>query len=239
MEKIERLKCGIKEIDTMMGGGFEPQTINLLVGKGGSGKSIFAMHYIMEGISQGEHGLFISFEEKKKDFYLNMAALGWDLAKAEEAGSFVFLEYSPEKVKTMLEEGGGVIESIVIKNEIKRIAVDSVTSFLLMFEEEIKRREGAAALFDIIRSWGCTPILTLDEDPEEPKGLMKSVESEVDGVVCFYYLRQGETRIRAVEVLKMRGTKHSSDTIEFEIGEKGIKVGKKFNIEKALRGGSA
>ena len=69
----------------------------------------------MEGIKQGEPGLYITFEEKKEEFYKNMLDFGWDLEKEEKTGKFIFLEYSPEKVKTMLEEGGGSIENIVLK----------------------------------------------------------------------------------------------------------------------------
>ncbi|MDP2672949.1 MAG: ATPase domain-containing protein, partial [Nanoarchaeota archaeon] len=119
-KSLERVKMGIKEFDNMVEGGFEKNSINLVVGGLGSSKTIFGMEFLMEGMKQGENVLHISFEESKNEFYRNMNQLGWDLEKWEKNGNFTFLEYSPEKVKMMLDEGGGAIESMVYNKKIKR-----------------------------------------------------------------------------------------------------------------------
>ena len=41
-----------------------------------------------------------------------MLRLGFNLENYEKKGKFHFLEYTPEKVKTLLEEGGGIIETV-------------------------------------------------------------------------------------------------------------------------------
>lgn len=232
MDARKKITSGVKGFDSLIGGGFESNSVNLIVGGSGSGKTIFAMHFIWAGIQKGENALYITFEEKRSEFFSNMAELGWDLEKVEKNGKFVFLEYSPEKIRNMLEEGGGVIESIVIKNKIKRIVIDSVTSFALLFESELEKREAALSLFDIIRKWNCTSILTLEEDPQNKTGSSSSLEFEADSIVLIYFLREGERRRRLVEVLKMRGTKHSTDIHEFEIAKKGIEIRKSFNMDK-------
>ena len=48
--------------------------------------------------------VYITFEEKKDRFYKDMLALGWDLEKFEKQKKFSFVEYTPEKVKKMLED---------------------------------------------------------------------------------------------------------------------------------------
>ena len=53
---------------------------------------------------------------------------------------FFFLSYAPEKVKTMLEEGGGDIEITVLNQKIQRIAIDSVTNFVMLYENEFEMR---------------------------------------------------------------------------------------------------
>ena len=120
-ETIERVSTGIKEIDNISEGGYEKNSTNLIIGDGGSGKTIFAVEFLMEGMKKGENCLYITFEEGKEEFYSNMKDFGWDLEKYEKEGKFFFLEYTPEKVRTMLEEGGGTIESIVLTKKIKRI----------------------------------------------------------------------------------------------------------------------
>ena len=119
----ERISTGIKEIDKISEGGFEENSTNLVIGDGGSGKTIFGVQFLMEGIKKGEKCLYITFEEKKQDFYLNMKKIGFDLEKSEKEDKFFFIEYTPEKVKSMLEEGGGVIESLILRKKIKRSRV--------------------------------------------------------------------------------------------------------------------
>ena len=164
-----------------------------------------------------------------------MKEFGWDLEKYEKEGKFVFLEYNPEKVRSMLDEGGGSIENIVYKSKIKRIVLDSVTAFALLFEDELKRREQALALFDIIRKWGCTSLLTLQENPLDRKsGPSSSLEFEADGIILMYFVMAGSKRKRLIEILKMRGTNHSTEIHEVKITPKGIIVGKKSSLSSAI-----
>ncbi len=232
--KEGRAKTGIPVFDRMIKGGFERESINLIAGRGGSGKTIFAMQFLMEGIKNGETGLYVTFEEKKEGFYENMKKFGWDLEKAEKSGKFIFLEYSPEKVKMMLDEGGGAIEAIVIKHKIKRMVVDSITSFSLLFEDELSKRQATLGLFDIIRKWNCTTLFTVQYDPsdKEDKGI-SSIEFEADSITLFYFINIDNKRERFMEVLKMRGTDHSTEIRSFEI-KKGIKIGKRATIKRSL-----
>ncbi len=225
-EKDTRIPTGIKNFDHIIEGGFEKNSVNLIVGGSGSGKTIFAVQFLIEGINRGENVLYITFEENKKEFYANMSRFGWDLEKNEKDGKFFFLEYSPEKVMTMLEEGGGAIESIVVKNKIQRIVIDSITSFALLFNEELAKREAALVLFDMIRKWNCTSLLTLQEEPSNrTTGYSVSLEFESDSIILLYFIKVRGERRRFIEVLKMRGTKHSTRTYPLSITDKGVVLG--------------
>ena len=227
-KSLQKVSTGIPKLDTLINKGFEKNSTNLIVGGTGSGKSIFGMQFLMEGLRKNESCIYITFEESKKTFYSNMKALGWDLEALEKNGKFFFLEYTPEKVKTMLEEGGGIIESIIIKNKIQRIVMDSVTSFELLFDKELKKREAALALFSMLRRWDCTTLLTYEADPVACKAESShALEFESDSITLLYFQRKGKSRERTLEVLKMRGTNHSTEIHPFSIGKNGIIVGKK------------
>ena len=235
-KKLERVLSGIPNFDSLVEGGFEKDSTNMIVGDSGSGKTIFVTQFLVEGLKNGEKCLFVTFEEKKNEFYENMKEFGWELEKYEEKGLFTFLEYSPIKVKTMLEEGGGSIESLILKNKITRIAIDSISSFALLFKDELERREAALTLFGMIHDWHCTSLLTLQESPSI-RGTditPKSLEFESDSIINLYFLRYKSERERYLEVIKMRGTKHSKKIYPFEIGSKGIVVKKSpvSNINK-------
>src|SRR3989344_5161546 len=117
----KRVPTGIPNFDELMEGGFERNSTNMIVGGSGSGKSIFAAQFLVEGMKHGEKCLYVTFEEKKEQFYKNMLEFGWDLEEYEKKKLFTFLEYTPVKVKTMLEEGGGAIETAIIRQGITRI----------------------------------------------------------------------------------------------------------------------
>lgn len=225
------VSSGISGFDNMAGGGFELNSINLVVGGSGAGKSIFALQFLLEGLKKGEKVLYVTFEEQKDDFYDNIKHLGWDLEKAEKSGNFIFLEYSPEKVKMMLDEGGGAIESIVFKNKITRMVIDSITSFALLFDDEKSKRQAVLGLFDIIRKWNCTTLLTVQHNPtdEEHRG-MSSFEFEADSLILLYYLNISGERQRFIEILKMRGRRHSKNIHIFKI-DRGISIGPKSGLK--------
>lgn len=233
-DETERISTGISGFDSLIEGGYEKNSINLISGGSGSGKTIFAIQFLIEGIRRKEKVLFVTFEEKKEEFYKNMLDFGWDLDKLEKEGNFIFLEYSPEKVKQMLDEGGGSIESIVLKYKITRLVIDSITSFSLMFDEEISKRQAIIELFDIIRKWNCTTLLTVQEDPSQKQKGVSPTEFEADSITLLYFNKNGEKRERFLEILKMRGTNHSNDMHLFTIN-KGIQVGKIKNKEFKIK----
>jgi len=221
----ERVSTGIGNFDKLVQGGFDKNSTNLIVGNSGAGKSIFATQFLMEGIRKGEKGLYITFEEEKEEFFENMSAFGWNLEELEKKGYFVFLEYSPEKVKVMLEEGGGIIENIVLKKKIKRVVIDSITSFELLFDSDIEKREASISLFNLLRKWDCTSLLTYEQNPFTVNTSSGSVSFESDSITLLYFLRGKKQRERFIEVLKMRGTKHSRYVYPANISDKGLVVG--------------
>ncbi len=221
----KKVQVGIPNLDKLIEGGFEKNSANVIVGSSGSGKTIFATQFLIEGMKHGEKCLYVTFEEKKEQFYKHMLEFGWDLAEYERKKLLTFLEYSPSKVKTMLEEGGGTIESTIIKQGITRIVIDSITSFALLFEKELERREAAVMLFGMISGWNCTSLLTLEEDPlTEREPTAKPIEFESDSMLLIYYIQERGERRRYLEIIKMRGVKHSKRVHMFEIGPHGITV---------------
>jgi len=215
---IERVPTGIKNLDKIIGGGFEKNSTNLIVGGSGNGKSIFAMQFLMEGLRLGESVLYVAFEEKKKDFYRNMLGLGWDLEKYEKSGKFFFLSYTPGKIKTMLEEGGGDIEMIVLSKKVQRVVMDSITTFVMLFERDVEMREQALGLFSLLKGWTCTSLLVYERDPLiDKKQSSRVLEFEADSLIFLYFTRLNRERERFLEVYKMRGTKHSTNVFPYSI----------------------
>ncbi|MFH1641407.1 MAG: ATPase domain-containing protein [Nanoarchaeota archaeon] len=222
--KNNRVSTGIRGLDPLIGGGVKEHTVNLVAGGPGSCKSIFAVQFILEGIKKGEAGIYVTFEETKKKFYEDLLSFGWDLEKHEKAGLFAFLEYTPEQVKNILTEGGGIVESVIEKIKAKRLVIDSITSFTLLYEDELTKKEAALALFALINKWGCTAILTSQDQSSEDHVISAALEFEVDGIILIYHVKRKGIRKRAIEVLKMRGTRTPEKTYPLEIDSNGLKI---------------
>ena len=223
----ERISSGITGFDKLINGGFTKNSTNMLVGGSGSGKTIFSTQFLYEGLKKGEPCLYVTFEEKKNKFFNNMKKFNIDLEKYEKNGLFNFLEYTPIKVKTMLEEGGGAIETLIISKKVTRIVIDSITSFALLFKSDHEKREAALALFNLINKWSCTSLLTLEEHPvaSNNNASSKPLEFETDSIILLYFIRETDERNRYLEVLKMRGTNHSRSIHPLSIEKSGINVG--------------
>ncbi len=234
--KIERICTGVHNFDSFIEGGFVKNSTNLLIGGSGSGKSIFAVQFLMQGAMKNEKCLYVTFEEKKHEFYSNMLRFGWDLEKLEKQGKFFFLEYTPEKVRTMLEEGGGAIENIVLTQNISRMVIDSITSFELLFSEDLEKRSSALALFSLIRKWDCTALLTYEGSPSPTKMPgSRILDFESDSIVLLHFIRGETKRERFLEILKMRGTAHSLEIHPFSIEKSGIVISKSKVTKKPLK----
>jgi circadian clock protein KaiC len=217
-----RVKTGIANLDPLIQGGLKPTSITLVTGDAGSGKTIFAMQFLLEGLRKGEKCLYLTFEEKKEKLYDDMDSFNWDFEKYEAEKKLFYLEYSPEQVKSLIEEGGGTVDQLISKNKISRLVIDSVTSFSLLYQDELARKEAGLALFELINKWGCTAVLTAQAEAKKYELEGSSLEFEADSIILLYHFRQKGNRVRALEILKMRGTRHINKTMEVEISQKGF-----------------
>ncbi len=234
-KESELVPTDIPGFDQLVDGGFRRGSINLIAGHAGSGKTIFATQFLLNGIiKHNEPGIYITFEEKKDKFFEDVKCFGYDAEKLEKEGSLIYLEYTPEQVRNVLIEGGGIIDNIITKKKIKRLVIDSITSFSLLYEDELSRKEAALALFDLINKWGCTAVLTSQNETDREDMIKVSLEFEVDSVIFLYHTKKKGERIRALEVLKMRRTKHAEKTVGFEITSRGISVNPKKVVQSLV-----
>jgi circadian clock protein KaiC len=226
--QIERVPTGVEGLDNIIEGGIRRHSNVLIEGGAGCGKSIFCMQFIVKGIELfNEPGVYISFEEEKHEMFAAMARFGWDLAKYEEDGKFAYLRYNPEQVGKVLSGGGGLIRDVVDKIGAKRIVIDSISAFTMLFPDPLSQREAVLNLFKTIKKWGCTIFVVGQPEFAEydsDKHPFNVLEFECDGVIRLYNMRDHNLRTRTVEVFKMRATKHASKTFTMEITDKGVVI---------------
>ena len=103
--------------------------------------------------------------------------------------------------------------------------IDSLSAYTSLFESESEKRKMLVALFDMIKEWDCTTVVVAEEDQSPNKPFSSVMGFMADAIVLMYNEREPKgLRFRAVEVYKMRGTKHESKICSMKITEHGIDV---------------
>jgi circadian clock protein KaiC len=219
----DRVSTGVKGLDDMTEGGFKRKNTMLVVGGCGSGKSTFGIQYLYNGALKGEPGVYITFEEDPEAIRENMTLHGWDIRRVEAENMLKLIRVEPEDVMHIIRGEYGVIMDAINSLHAKRVVVDSLTSIGLMIAGEFERKQTIIKLINWLRKSDCTSMMTAEaeQDPSRQYARSGVLESVVDGVIVLYSFRRGKTRIRALEVLKMRGTNHMMNLVPYII-DKGL-----------------
>ena len=78
--QVQKLPTGIEGFDDVCHGGLPIGRSTLISGTSGTGKTIFSLNFLYNGIRQyNEPGIFVTFEESPLDILRNAASFGWDL----------------------------------------------------------------------------------------------------------------------------------------------------------------
>lgn len=222
----DRTPSGIAGLDELIGGGFEKESTTLVMGDAGCGKTTFLSQFLYNGALQYEEpSVLLSFEEPSTSILKHMKRYGLDFAELEKQGLFTSINYRPHEVKKLVDEGGGLIWDTISSIGAKRLAIDSLTSYAMLFESLYQAREAELLLFELLRKWKCTTLLSAEGINTEKMRITTGMEYLSDGVILLHHPRYQSGRYRAIEILKMRGCKHSEKLCPYEFVEgEGIRV---------------
>ena len=211
----------------MVQGGFPEGHLVVAMGSFGTGKTTLGLQFLMEGLREGEHCIFISLEEDKDSVVKNAASFGWDLSELISKKKLGLFKLEPSDAKTTITRIRSELPKFVKSFGAKRVVVDSVSLLNMMFADESERRSNLFNLCQLLRSTGATTILTAEVKDENPRSSRDGLaEYTADGVLL---LQSDETRESGevqltVRVLKMRRTTHSRRVKPYSITDAGIVV---------------
>jgi len=248
MPMIDRTPTGIPGLDEILSGGFPRSRVILLVGGPGTGKTILASQFLVNGIKMyGENGAFVSLDESKSHFYREMALFGWKFEELEKVKKFAFINASPLRhmpgdVKIGRQAIGrkdfsilSLIEGIKTHAELinaKRVVVDPVTSLIFQYPEMVERRTAVLDLVDALVKTGATCLLTTELRAFGPT-VERAVQLEeylAHGVIIMSNAKVGKTYNRVLQVEKMRETPIDMQPRPYKISGNGIEVFPKETI---------
>ncbi len=217
---LERVPTGIRELDDILGGGFLRNTLTLISGNPGTGKTILSTQYLYNGaLKYGEKGMYVSFSETKADHYRNMKQLGMDLAEIERRGLFRFMDFATVKGEGMVNTLNTLLDEVV-RFGAKRLVIDSVSAIVQNLEQEDIRIFFHSVLYRLIKTIGVTCIL-IGEVPLGEEGIGFGIEEFVaDGVISLAYFKGENVEKKLLSILKMRGIAIGHSTFEYLIDKR-------------------
>lgn len=231
-----RISSGNLELDDMCGGGFFRDSVILVSGATGNGKTLMVTEFIKGGVLTGERCLLFAFEESREQLFRNATGWGVDFEQMEREGKLKVVCAYPEIMG--MEDHLIRIKKIIDEFKPNRVAVDSLSAL-----ERVSSRKGFREFVIGITSFikhgemagfftSTTPTLMGGTSVTEAH-----ISTITDSIILLRYVEMfGEMR-RALTVLKMRGSMHDKDIREFNIDHTGMHIGNAFkNITGILSG---
>lgn len=221
--EIEKVPTGVDGLDSMLKGGFERHSIVLLSGDPGSGKTTLGLQYLYSGATKhAEPGVLISFEEPMDMIYKHAAQYGWDLKKLEQERRFRIVDARSLKAETLFHVDVGMTFDTIKSIGAKRVVIDSLTAYALLFENAYKQRIALRELFESLRRLGCTTMMINEQS--QHYGSHPQIDFLADSLLMLYNRRVKNNRIRGIEVIKARGVDHADKPAPLSFGKAGVEV---------------
>jgi circadian clock protein KaiC len=230
--ELPKSPTGIQGLDEVTLGGLPRGRTTLVVGKAGSGKTLFGMEFLVHGaLEYGEPGVFISFEETPKDLAENVTSLGYDLADLSER-NLISIDHVEVTRSDIIETGEFDLEALFIRlgyaiDSIgaKRVVLDTIESLFSGLTNTGILRAELRRLFFWLKDKGVTAVVTGESG--EGKGTMTrhGLEEYIsDCVILLDHRVDEQISTRRLRVVKYRGSVHGTNEYPFLIDEGGISV---------------
>ncbi|MBC7094105.1 ATPase domain-containing protein [Thermococcus sp.] len=220
-----RVSTGVKGLDNLIGGGLIPGRVYVVTGPPGSGKTTLGIQFLVEGAKNGEKGIYISLVDDSKTIIQDMLYYRFNLLSHIRSKKIVIYDLG-----AVLSQGGKKptwkeilkeIKRIILHENAKRVVIDSFTPLEFMVQDPENKRKEVVGLIKLLSTMEITAIV-----------ITEMIESEkytddyyvASGVIIMHHFMRQYNMIRALQILKMRGTSHDSNLKKIKITENGIEV---------------
>jgi circadian clock protein KaiC len=220
----EPISSGIKQFDSLCGGGLDRGTTTLILGPAGTGKSTLVLQYAEQMAKKGERSVIFAFDETRSVMLSRAKALGFKLEKALEQGTITVQQVDPAE----LSPGEFALRILRgVEAGCKLVAIDSLNGYLNAMPGEKYLNSQLHELSSYLNQQGVITLLVLAQH-----GLVAAVEAPVDlsylsdtVVSLRYFEAYGEVK-QAIAIIKKRSGRHERTIREFKLTPgRGIVVG--------------
>ena len=231
-----RVTSGIPALDAMCGGGFFRDSVVLISGATGAGKTLLVTQFMTGGFHEGERSLLFAFEESRDQLFRNAHAWGMDFEKAEAKGWLKVVNQYPHAMP--MEDHLVRMRDTIADYKPQRLAVDSLSALERVFSLR-SFREFVISLTSTLKQQSITSLFTSTTPTLLGGGSVteKHISTLTDSIILLRYVESLGMMRRSINVLKMRGSPHDAAFREFTIDGEGMHVGDPFrNVNGILTG---
>jgi circadian clock protein KaiC len=214
-----------------MDGGFIENTITVISGPAGSGKSLMSMQYLFNGAkSFNEPGIFVTLEEGSESVKATMNSHGMDIDQMIGAGKLFLIDLGePETDGRGSSKVNGfrsiteLLQNLIKLSKAKRIVIDSVSAIGAFY---VSTEEFRRALINFVRFLKSNKITGVLVSEATRNSLTRfEVEEYIADSFILLDLKEVEGKLsRTLVVRKMRHTWHDTSMHPFTITTRGIEI---------------
>jgi circadian clock protein KaiC len=211
-------------------GGLPRGRPTLVCGAAGSGKTLFALEFLVRGATEfGEPGVLFAFEETAPEIAQNVRSLGFDLAELVERKQLK-LEHIRVERSEIEEAGDYDLEGLFVRLGhaietvgAKRVVLDTIETLFAGLSNQAILRSELRRLFRWLKDKGVTAVITGEKGDGTltRHGLEEYVS---DCVILLDHRVTEQVSTRRLRVVKYRGSIHGTNEYPFLIDEGGITV---------------
>ncbi len=235
-KQTDRLQTGVAGLDSMLLGGIPQNKQVLIAGSPGVGKTLLSFQMLYNCAKAGIPALYITLEEDSADLLKNAkeafedfpdidSLLGNGMLKIIGQGSLPVFLSKGQNANSVLEQMETQMDSIIKNAKPKLVCVDSLSLIKVSFPGEFEYRNALTHLVMDFRRSGITGLFITEMKSSERTALVFEQEFFIfDGILTLYESTKETGRELYMEIVKMRGTKHSRKLAPYDITGSGFKI---------------
>src|SRR3954452_3879396 len=233
-KEVERSPSGVKGLDEMTHGGWLRNSIVIVRGPTGSGKTLLAGLYARAGALRGERVVYYGFEETRGILLRNYRAIGMDMEPAVESGALKVICRYPEA--TSLEDL--LVDLRLGLEELKPslVVLDSISSIEHASSEK-GFRQFMIGVASILREHGRSALITQTTIGNHDLHAAPYLSTIADAILTLDYSLDSYELDRTMRLIKMRGSQHETHPYRLSIEPGGLAVSKLTPEDAARIGG--
>lgn len=220
---MARLSTGIPEFDRLIEGGIPQGFFVALTGEPGTGKTIFSLSFIHQGLKDGDLGIYVTTEESRESILRQAKQFNWDLEGYLDKRLIVIDALMREKEDewSLNELNAEELVQKVIQAKQKlgygraRLVIDSVSALFL--DKPAMARKISYYLKRVLNKWKFTILATSQYAITTSQAFGFGVEHVADGIIRFRRLVRDGKLHRYILIEKMRQTNHDKYVWEIDV----------------------